>query len=236
MHETPREPRGVETTAAPDRRFPRGRAGRPRGCHADWLLPDVRQPLAGPGPVRGWRRAPGEASAGSPPAADCPTAGEAPEAAPQGRPSPRVRHRPLDLVPGGRGRRPDLWFDVLPRPRLEDSPPGVVELPEDRTVGLGSGRSVDPARAGQAVAANRRTPDASAGAWSSSTSNSTSQPVCRRTWAPWGRHSPPSRPWDRRDRLSTVSALSPAPHRCRFGPYLAEYAHNIRTSDEASIS
>ncbi len=53
------------------------------------------------------------------------------------------------------------------------------------------------------------------------------QPVCRRTWAPRGQ-TPILRQWDRRDRLSTISALTVAPRRRRFGLYWAQYPHNIR--------
>jgi transposase len=38
------------------------------------------------------------------------------------------------------------------------------------------------------------------------------QPVCRRTWAPRGQ-TPILRQWDRRDRLSAISALTLAPRR-----------------------
>lgn len=56
------------------------------------------------------------------------------------------------------------------------------------------------------------------------------QPVCRRTWAPCGQ-TPVLRQWDRRDRLSTISALTVAPHRRRFGLYWAQHRHNIRTAE-----
>ena len=56
------------------------------------------------------------------------------------------------------------------------------------------------------------------------------QPVCRRTWAPWGQ-TPLLRQWDRRDRLSTISALTVAPRRRRFGLYWAQYPHNIRSPE-----
>ncbi len=56
------------------------------------------------------------------------------------------------------------------------------------------------------------------------------QPVCRRTWAPRGQ-TPLLRQWDRRDRLSTVSALTLAPHRRRFGLYWTPYPHNIRAGE-----
>lgn len=56
------------------------------------------------------------------------------------------------------------------------------------------------------------------------------QPVCRRTWAPRGQ-TPILRQWDRRDRLSTISALTVAPRRRRFGLYWALYPHNIRNAE-----
>ena len=55
------------------------------------------------------------------------------------------------------------------------------------------------------------------------------QPVCRRTWAPRGR-TPILRQWDRHDRLSTISALTIAPHRHRYGLYWAAYPHTIRNA------
>ena len=56
------------------------------------------------------------------------------------------------------------------------------------------------------------------------------QPVCRRTWAPRGQ-TPILRQWDRRDRLSTISALTVAPRRRRFSLYWALHRHNIRTAE-----
>ena len=56
------------------------------------------------------------------------------------------------------------------------------------------------------------------------------QPVCRRTWAPRGQ-TPILRQWDRRDRLSAISALTVASRRRRFGLYWALYRHNIRSAE-----
>ncbi len=56
------------------------------------------------------------------------------------------------------------------------------------------------------------------------------QPVCRRTWAPKGQ-TPILRQWDRRDRLSAISALTVAPRRRRFGLYWTLHHHNIRGAD-----
>ena len=56
------------------------------------------------------------------------------------------------------------------------------------------------------------------------------QPVVRRTWAPRGQ-TPILRQWDRRDRLSTISALTVAPRRRRFGLYWALYPHNVRSAE-----
>ena len=56
------------------------------------------------------------------------------------------------------------------------------------------------------------------------------QPVCRRTWAPRGQ-TPLLRQWDRRDRLSAISALTVAPQRRRFGLYWTLYPHNIRSPE-----
>jgi transposase len=56
------------------------------------------------------------------------------------------------------------------------------------------------------------------------------QPVVRRTWAPRGQ-TPILRQWDRRDRLSAISALTVAPRRRRFGLYWALYPHNIRSAE-----
>ncbi len=56
------------------------------------------------------------------------------------------------------------------------------------------------------------------------------QPICRRTWAPRGQ-TPILRQWDRRDRLSAISALTVAPRRRRFGLYWALHRHNIRSAE-----
>jgi len=56
------------------------------------------------------------------------------------------------------------------------------------------------------------------------------QPVCRRTWAPRGQ-TPILRQWDRRDRLSAISALTVAPRRRRYGLYWALHRDNIRTAE-----
>jgi transposase len=56
------------------------------------------------------------------------------------------------------------------------------------------------------------------------------QPLVRRTWAPRGQ-TPILRQWDRRDRLSTISAITLAPLRRRFGLYWAQYPHNIRSAE-----
>jgi transposase len=56
------------------------------------------------------------------------------------------------------------------------------------------------------------------------------QPVVRRTWAPRGQ-TPILRQWDRRDRLSTISAITVAPRRRRFGLYWQQYSHNIRSEE-----
>jgi len=56
------------------------------------------------------------------------------------------------------------------------------------------------------------------------------QPVCRRTWAPRGQ-TPILRQWDRRDRLSVLSALTVPPRRRRLGLYWAFYRHNIRSAE-----
>jgi hypothetical protein len=56
------------------------------------------------------------------------------------------------------------------------------------------------------------------------------QPVCRRTWAPRGR-TPILRQWERHDRVSTISALTLAPQRRRFGLYWHQHPHNVRGPD-----
>ncbi len=56
------------------------------------------------------------------------------------------------------------------------------------------------------------------------------QPLCRRTWAPRGQ-TPILRQWDRRDRLSVISALTVAPYRRRYGLYWQCHRHNIRTPE-----
>lgn len=56
------------------------------------------------------------------------------------------------------------------------------------------------------------------------------QPVVRRTWAPKG-CTPIHYSWDRRDRLSAISAVTVSPRRRRLGLYFALHDHNIRTPE-----
>jgi len=54
------------------------------------------------------------------------------------------------------------------------------------------------------------------------------QPVVRRTWAPEGQ-TPIHYSWDRRDRLSVISAITVSPERGRLGLYFDVHDHNIDT-------
>jgi transposase len=56
------------------------------------------------------------------------------------------------------------------------------------------------------------------------------QPTVRRTWAPKGQ-TPILYSWDRRDRLSVISALSLSPQRRRLGLYFSIEKHNIRAEE-----
>ncbi len=56
------------------------------------------------------------------------------------------------------------------------------------------------------------------------------QPLVRRTWAPEGQ-TPIHYSWDRRDRLSVISAITVSPHRRRLGLYFDIFDHNIVTDD-----
>ncbi|UCD51806.1 MAG: transposase [Phycisphaerales bacterium] len=56
------------------------------------------------------------------------------------------------------------------------------------------------------------------------------QPVVRRTWAPRGR-TPIQYSWDRRDRISAISAVTVSPQRRRLGLYFALHDHNICTPE-----
>jgi transposase len=56
------------------------------------------------------------------------------------------------------------------------------------------------------------------------------QPTVRRTWAPKGK-TPIHRSWDRRDRLSAISAVTVSPQRRRLGLYFDILDHNVRTDD-----
>lgn len=56
------------------------------------------------------------------------------------------------------------------------------------------------------------------------------QPVVRRTWAPRGQ-TPIQYSWDRRDRLSVISAITVSPLRRRLGLYFDIFDHNIITDD-----
>lgn len=54
------------------------------------------------------------------------------------------------------------------------------------------------------------------------------QPTVRRTWAPIGQ-TPIHRTWDRRDRLSAISAVTVSPTSRRLGLYFDVLPHNVRT-------
>jgi hypothetical protein len=56
------------------------------------------------------------------------------------------------------------------------------------------------------------------------------QPVVRRTWAPKG-CTPIQYSWDRRDRLSAISAITVSPRRRRLDLYFALHDDNIRTPE-----
>ena len=56
------------------------------------------------------------------------------------------------------------------------------------------------------------------------------QPVVRRTWAPEG-ETPVYSSWDRRDRLSVISAITVSAKRRRLGLYFDVCDHNIVTAD-----
>ncbi len=53
------------------------------------------------------------------------------------------------------------------------------------------------------------------------------QPNLVKTWAPVG-HTPILKCWDRRDRVSVISAITIAPHKKSFGVYFSVYDENIR--------
>lgn len=56
------------------------------------------------------------------------------------------------------------------------------------------------------------------------------QPTVRRTWAPVG-ETPIHYSWDRRDRLSAISALTVSPKRRRLGLYFDVLDHNVTADD-----
>jgi transposase len=56
------------------------------------------------------------------------------------------------------------------------------------------------------------------------------QPVVRRTWAPRGQ-TPVQYSWDRRDRLSAISAITVSPQRQRLGLYFDLQDRNIVADD-----
>jgi putative transposase len=56
------------------------------------------------------------------------------------------------------------------------------------------------------------------------------QPLRRRVWAPTG-HTPLQRAWDRRDRITTIAAITRAPWALRLGMYYELLDHNARTAD-----
>ncbi len=60
------------------------------------------------------------------------------------------------------------------------------------------------------------------------------QPLVRRTWAPRGQ-TPVLKSWDRRDRLSVISAITISPKRRRLGLYFQVHRENIRNNHVCSF-
>lgn len=60
------------------------------------------------------------------------------------------------------------------------------------------------------------------------------QPTVRRSWAPRGQ-TPIHRTWDRRDRLSAISAITVSPRSRRLGLYFDVLTHNVRTEHFAAF-
>jgi hypothetical protein len=60
------------------------------------------------------------------------------------------------------------------------------------------------------------------------------KPTVRRTWSPCGQ-TPIHQSWDRRDRLSVLSALTLAPRWRRLGLYFDLHAHNITTEEAVRL-
>jgi transposase len=58
------------------------------------------------------------------------------------------------------------------------------------------------------------------------------QPTVRRTWSPRGQ-TPIHYSWDRRERLSVISAITLSPQRRRLGLYFRLFDHNIIADDAA---
>lgn len=56
------------------------------------------------------------------------------------------------------------------------------------------------------------------------------QPTVRRTWAPRGK-TPILKSYDRRDRVSAISAVTVSPTRKRLGLYFDILDHNVKTDD-----
>ena len=192
----------------------------------------ARQIGCSPASVSRWQadvpsRRPRRAHARSPP-------GAAPPARPRGS-GPRL----LKLLLKGataHGFSTDLWTLAAGRRRSSPGPSGSryhpahvwkilrgrgVELPEAGAPGPGAGRGRHPAVADRALAAYKKTPAAAGRSLVFlDESGFMLQPVFRRTWAPRGQ-TPILRQWDRRDRLSAISALTVAPRRRRFGLYWA---------------
>jgi transposase len=54
------------------------------------------------------------------------------------------------------------------------------------------------------------------------------RPTVRRTWAPRG-HTPVIRHWDRRDKVSAISAVTISPRRQRLGLYMHHHPGNLTT-------
>ena len=126
----------------------------------------------------------------------------------EGRPRPRLQHRPVDAGSGGQGDRQGHWGGVPPRPRLEAPALVRVELAEAGSPNHRARRGGGPALDARGVAADKKSVCRKR-AWIvfEDESGASLTPVVRRTWAPRGQTPVLRHPFNWK-RISMAAALA----------------------------
>ena len=143
--------------------------------------------------------------------------------------------RLVDLSTGGAGDPTKLRCNVSSRPCVVLVAESGMDVPNARKTGTRSGRRGHRTLAHQEVAANKK------GARKKlafvallDETGFMLQPLRHRTWAPRGQ-TPVHKTWDRRDRLSTIGALTVSPRRHHLNLYFRFQPRNVEGCDLVSF-